>query len=317
MKPLVIITERLDQRCADWLGEHTEVVWCSHDNAAELDLLLPRAAGLIVRTYTQVNDALLGKAPGLKVVGRAGVGLDNIDLDACRKCGVQVVYTPDANTQAVVEYVLGLILDELRPRHTVNGHVSDEQFHELRKVHVGSQLSDLTLGILGFGRIGKRLGRVAHSLGVRAIANDLISESELRAAVDFPFEYVEKPALWSESDIVSIHVDGRSENRGMIDAKALSQLKPTCLLMNTSRGMVVDNAALAEWVSANPRARAVLDVHEPEPPTNEYPFFDAANVRVLPHLASRTHAALENMSWVVKDVAAVLDGRRPQYPAWL
>lgn len=316
MQQLVIITERLDQRCADWLGQHAEVVWCPHDNAAELDLLLPRAAGLVVRTYTQVDESLLERAPGLKVVGRAGVGLDNIDLDACRKRGVQVAHTPDANTQAVVEYVLGLILDELRPRHTLNGHVSASQFHELRKVHIGSQLSDLTLGILGFGRIGKRLGRVAHSLDVQVKANDLIPEAELRAAVDFPFEYVDKPVLWAESDILSVHVDGRNENCGMIDAQVLSQLKPTCMLVNTSRGMVMDNAALAEWVSANPRARAVLDVHEPEPPTNEYPFFDAANVRVLPHLASRTHAALENMSWVVKDVAAVLQGQCPQYPAW-
>jgi len=316
MKPLVIITETLDQRCADWLGEHAEVVWCSHDKAAELDALLPRAAGLMVRTYMQVHDALLEKAPRLKVVGRAGAGLDNIDLDACRQRGVQVVYTPDANTQAVVEYVLGLILDELRPRHTLNGHVSDKHFHHLRKVHVGSQLSDLTLGILGFGRIGKRLGRVADSLGVRAIVNDLIPEAELRAAVDFPFEYVDKPSLWAESDILSVHVDGRSENCGMINAEILSQLKPACLLINAARGMVMNSAALAEWVSANPRAKVVLDVHEPEPPTSEYPFYDSANVRLLPHLAARTHAALANMSWVVKDVAAVLQGRSPQYPAW-
>ncbi len=316
MQPLVIITETLDQRCADWLEQHVELVWCSHDDTAELDRLLPRAAGLVVRTYTQVNDALLDQATNLKVVGRAGVGLDSIDLDACRRRGVQVVYTPDANTRAVVEYVLGLILDELRPRHALEGPVSAEQFHHLRKTLVGVQLSTLTLGILGFGRIGTQLARVAHSLNVRTLVNDLIPEDKLRKTVDFPFEYVDKSQLWATSDILSLHVDGRDENRRLINADVLAQLTPTCLVINAARGMVVDNSALANWASAHRSAKVVLDVHDPEPPGADYPFHDLTNVRVLPHLASRTDCALENMSWVVKDVVAVLRGELPEFPAW-
>ena len=316
MQPLVIVTETLDPCCAEWLGQRVELVWCRHDATEELGRLLPRAAGLVVRTYTQVNEALLDQAPALQVVGRAGVGLDNFDLDACRQRGVRVVHTPDANTQAVVEYVLGLILDELRPRHQLDGYVTPERFHELRKTRVGAQINGKTLGILGFGRIGRRLARVADSLTVKTLANDLIDEADLRRVDDCPFEYVDKPDLYARSDILCIHVDGRSDNRRMIDAEVLAQLKPDCLLINTARGMLIDPAALAAWARSHPEARAILDVHEPEPPPTDYPLFDLPNVRLLPHLASRTGAALENMSWVVRDVAAVLAGQPPQCPAW-
>ena len=319
--PLVIITETLDAEAAAWLGQRARVLWCPHDRGVELDHHLAEAQALVVRTYTQVNEDLLARAPQLRVVGRAGVGLDNIDLPACRRRGVAVVYTPDANTQAVVEYVLGLMLDALRPRAAFEpapGAAGAELFHEMRREHVGVQLDELTLGILGFGRIGQRLGRVAHALGMTLLVNDLKPEAELRAAAGYPFRCVDKPALYAQSDILSIHVDGRPENRGLIGAQALSELRPNCLLINAARGMLVDNAALAAWArGAEGRGgRVILDVHEPEPPPADYPFYGQANVRLLPHLASRTHRALRNMSWVVRDVAAVLAGAAPQYPAF-
>ncbi len=315
--PTVVITETLDAVCAEWLAARAEVVWAKEERGDALDGHLARADALVVRTYTQVNEALLAKAPKLKVVGRAGVGLDNIDVPACRRRGVQVVYTPDANTQAVVEYVLGLILDDLRPRYTLQRPVEPAMFHELRKVQVGQQLDQLTVGILGFGRIGKRLGRALRALGVNLLVNDLLPEAELRKATEFPFDYVGKPKLYAASDILTIHVDGRSANRGMIDAAALAQFKPSCMFINAARGMLVDNAALAAWAKsvADKRGRAILDVHEPEPPEPTYPLFGLPNVRLLPHLASRTDMALENMSWVVRDVLAVLEGKRPRDPA--
>jgi D-3-phosphoglycerate dehydrogenase len=315
--PLVIVTETLDQACAEWLAQRVELVWCSHERTAEFDALLARASGLVVRTYTQVNEALLTKAPRLKVVGRAGVGLDNIDVSACKYHNVQVVSTPDANTQAVVEYVTGLMLDAFRPRAAMPDRCSTEEFHRMRKVHVGSQLSELTLGVLGFGRIGKRIGQVAHAIGMKVLANDLLPEVGLRKGVDFPFEYVDKRALYERADVLTVHVDGRKENHGLVNTEALAMLQPSCMVINTSRGFVVDAAALAAWAkgAAIAGGRAVLDVHEPEPPPADYPLFGLGNVKLLPHLASRTDLALANMSWVVKDVAAVLAGERPQYPA--
>ncbi|MEE9211398.1 MAG: NAD(P)-dependent oxidoreductase [Phycisphaeraceae bacterium] len=315
MPPRVLVTETLDAAAADWLAQRVELIDCPFDNQDDLDRLLRHAAGLVVRTYTRVNPSLLDKAPNLKVVGRAGIGLDNIDLDACRQRGVTVVYTPDAGTQAVTEYVVGLMLDALRPRTAHNGHLSPEQFHHLRKTEVGKQLNEQTLGILGFGRIGKALGQAACGLAMNVLVNDLLPEAQLRKAVDYSYDFVDKPTLYRESDILSIHVDGRAENRHLIDADALAQLKPTCVFINTSRGMVIDHHALADWVGRHPDAKVILDVHDPEPPPPDYPLYGLSNVRLLPHLASRTDTALKNMSWVVRDVVAVLEGKAPRYPA--
>jgi len=313
-RPLVLVTETLDEACTAWLSQRANVVFCPYDGN-EFAGLLPDAAGLVVRTYTQVNPDLLSKAPNLKVVGRGGVGLENIDVPACRERGVEVVYTPDANTQAVVEYVYALILDAVRPRYDITSHLSADQFHHVRNEHVGRQLDQLSLGIIGFGRIGKRLGNVAHALGINLKVNDILPESDLRKAVDYPFEFASLEKLCAESDVVTIHVDGREANRKMFGASVLSHLKPTTLLINAARGMLVDNIALRDWARTNPSARVVLDVHDPEPLPEDYVLHNLPNVRLLPHLASRTHVAMQNMSWVVRDVWAVLDGREPEYPA--
>ena len=313
-RPRVVITETLGDEAADFLAERFEVVRHKHDQPG-FDDVIKDAHALVVRTYTDVNDALLDKAPGLRVVGRAGVGLDNIDVPACRKRNVEVVYTPDANTQSVVEYVLALMLDHVRPRTAMPVSVSGEKFHALRKTEVGRQLDRLTLGILGHGRIGRRVGAVAHVLGMNVRVCDLLPEAQLRKRAEYPFEFVDHDTLYASADVLTVHVDGRPGNRGLINAGVLDRLKHDALLINAARGMLVDANALAKWARENEHAAAVLDVHDPEPPPADYPLYGLPNVRLLPHLASRTHTAMANMSWVVKDVAAVLDGEAPQHPA--
>jgi len=314
-RPRVIITERLDAACAAWLAERAEVVWVDHTHAGAVAAALADADAAVVRTYTQVDAAFLAAGTGLKVVGRAGVGLDNFDLPACRAAGVCVVYTPDANTQAVVEYVTGLMLDHVRPRTALPAGADAETFHALRTTEVGRQLNELTFGTLGFGRIGKRMGAVAHAIGMRVLACDVLPARPLRAAVDYPVELVDHATLYRESDVISIHTDGRPENRGLVGEAALNQLRPGVLLVNAARGMLLDHAALPAWARAHPDARAMLDVHDPEPPSTDSPLHGLANVTLLPHLASRTGTALKNMSWVVRDVAAVLEGRTPEHEA--
>lgn len=322
-KPRVLITERLDGDCAAWLAERVEVVWVEHGAPDAMARELPGADGMVVRTYTRVDAALLAQAPKLRVVGRAGVGLDNFDLPACAAAGVAVVYTPDANTQAVVEYVTGLMIDHVRPKTPIPPPppgATDEQvaatFHGLRHTEVGRQLDEMTLGILGFGRIGKRLGAVAHALGMNLRVCDVLPEAELRKAVEYPFTFCSREELYRGSDVLSVHVDGRPENRGMIDAGAFEAMREHALLINAARGMLVDHAALADWAEARPTSTAILDVHDPEPPPADFPLHGRANVILLPHLASRTHTALKNMSWVVRDVAGVLAGETPRFPAF-
>ncbi|MEO0495713.1 MAG: NAD(P)-dependent oxidoreductase, partial [Actinomycetota bacterium] len=169
--------------CAAWLAERATVERVRFDDPS-FGGRLADARALVVRTYTQVNADLLDRAPNLKVVGRAGVGLDNFDLDACRARDVRVVHTPDANTQAVVEYVLGLALDRYRPRTPLPDAAPADVFHEMRKTEVGRQLADLSLGIVGMGRIGTRLAAVAHTLGMNLYATDVLPEPAIRKACE-------------------------------------------------------------------------------------------------------------------------------------
>lgn len=314
----VVNTAPLDPVCVQWLEERVDLKDCDHRDQQELHELLGSADALVIGTYLQVNAALLDLAPKLKVVGRAGVGLEHVDLAECRRRKLPVVHTPEANTQAVVEYVVALILDALRPRPALDSSVDTELYLSLRRTEVGQQLDQLTLGILGFGRIGKRLGAVAHAIGMNVIVNDVLSEKELRATVDYPFQWVEKTELYQQCDVLSLHVDGRAENRHLIGSPQLSQLRPHCLIVNAARGMIMDESALVQWAQQTKQqgGQAVLDVVDPEPPSADCPLLELSNVRVLPHLAARTYPALQSMGWVVRDVWSVLQGERPHYPAW-
>jgi phosphoglycerate dehydrogenase-like enzyme len=240
--------------------------------------------------------------------------VDNIDVAACRARGVEVVYTPDANTQAVVEYVLSLLGPVLRRQISLAEAVDKGRWQQLRaELSSPRQMSELTLGILGLGRIGGRLAEVAAAIGFgRVLYNDLVEIPPARrhGAVSVPVE-----SLFSEADIVSLHVDGRPSNRHFVGRRLIGYLKPGVTLVNTSRGFVVENQALAGFLRDNPEALALLDVHDPEPFDGTYPLLGLANARLSPHLAAATGRADLNMSWVVRDVAAVLDGDPPQHPA--
>ena len=288
----VVITERLDQACADWLSERCEVVWHRFD-APGLEAAIADADALVVRTYTRVDAAFLALCPNVRVIGRAGVGLDNFDLDACQAAGVRVVNTPDANTQAVVEYVLGLMLDRFRPRAPLPRGADAETFHRMREHEVGRELATMTLGVVGFGRVGRRVTAVAEALGMSVLACD-IEPLDPRL--------VPHARVYGESDIVTLHADGRATNRHMIGADQFGRMKPDAMFINAARGMLVDAAACRRWLEAHPAAFAALDVHDPEPPAADSPLHGLKNCRLLAHLASRTDTALSNMSWVVRDV---------------
>jgi phosphoglycerate dehydrogenase-like enzyme len=309
---LVVVTEHLSEAALSWLAER-----CRVERHVESDTgfaeAMSDADGLIVRTYTNVSQSLLDRAPKLKVVGRAGVGLDNIDLAACTARGVAVVHTPDANTQAVVEYVLRLITEELRPIHRLLEAASPDDWKQLRAETVGRhQLDELTLGILGLGRIGRRMAQVGCALNIKVIYHDI---EHIAPGARFGANAVGVDELFGQADILTVHIDGRPENRGVIDVRLIRLMLPEVIFINTSRGFVVDHEALASFLADNPYATALLDVHEPEPIEDDNPLLALANAKLFPHLASRTEKAMENMSWVVRDVWRVLNGEPPQWPA--
>jgi D-3-phosphoglycerate dehydrogenase len=311
---LVLVTEGSDAAPLAWLREQVRVVEVAPD-APDFDKHLSEAAGMVVRTYTRVDDALLGRTPRLKVVGRGGVGLENIDVAACRRRGVEVVYTPDANTLAVGDFVFGYLLQLIRPWAPFKKQVYDpKEFKRIRNTVRGRQLDEMTIGILGMGRVGRRVGAIAaNGFGMRVLYNDVL---DIRPeSLPFPATFVDKPALYRESDVLSIHVTMIPDNENLVGREQLAMLKPDAIVINTSRGEVLDAQALADAIRANKLAGAALDVFHPEPPGPDFPLLGLDNVILTPHLAARTYTALENMSWVVRDVVGVLDGRAPRYPA--
>jgi phosphoglycerate dehydrogenase-like enzyme len=312
-RPLVIQTEELDPGPASWLAERADLQVCPHTDP-RFGTLIGLAEGLVVRTYTPVNRAMLERAPRLRVVGRAGVALENIDIPACRQRGIRVVHTPGANTRAVVEFVASLLADALRPRLYLTEAVLPEKWHDLRRVYVARrQMEEMTLGIYGFGRIGSAMARLGAALNMRVIYNDLIEIPDKRRAGATP---VPIPQLLAEADVLTIHVDFRPENKHLLNAAAFARLKPDVLFINTSRGFVVDPAALRAFLLANPGASAMIDVHDPfEPIPADYPLLGVPNARLSPHLASGTETAKRNMSWVVRDVWRVLSGEEPEWEA--
>jgi D-3-phosphoglycerate dehydrogenase len=313
---IVVVTEGSDAKPLAWLKEHAQVLEVGLADP-KLDEALALAEGLVIRTYTKVTEAFLAKCPKLKVVGRGGVGVENIDVKVCRARGIEVVYTPDANTLAVGDFVIGYMLQLLRPwcffRETT---YEPAQFKKIREIHRGRQLNELTLGILGMGRVGRRLGHIAASgFGMRVIYNDLV---DVAGQLDFTASSVDKDALYREADVLSIHVDMRPGNENLVGKDQIALMKKDAILINTSRGEVLDVYALADAIREKRLAGAALDVYWPEPPKPDFPLLGLDNVLLSPHMAARTNTALENMSWVLRDVLAVLDGQKPKYPvpAW-
>ncbi|MDP9173603.1 MAG: phosphoglycerate dehydrogenase [Planctomycetota bacterium] len=312
-KPCVLVTEGSDARPLDWLRQQARVIEMKFTDAGFGDALA-QAQGMLVRTYTKVNAGLLDRAPLLKVIGRGGVGLENIDVPECRRRGIEVVYTPDANTLAVGDFVFGYLLQLLRPWEFFRDSVYEpKEFKRIRDTVRGRQLNEMTIGILGMGRVGRRVGSIAaNGFGMRVIYNDLLDVAD---QLKFAAHSVERDALYQQADILTIHVDMRAGNENLVGREQIAMLKPTAVVINTSRGEVLDAGALAEAIGAKRIFGAALDVYSPEPPEPGFPLLGLPNVLLTPHLAARTGTAMENMSWVVRDVMGVLEGRAAQWPA--
>ena len=295
--PRIVIAEPLTQAATAWLAERAGVVLATPDT---LRHELSGAVALVVRTYTAVDQALLDAAPQLRVVGRAGVGLDNIDTDACAQRGVRVVHTPDANTDAVVEYVLAAVFSHLRPAPPMPLGTDQRSWNAARADAMApKELRECTVGVWGLGRIGSAAARAMTPLAGRVIYHDL---RDIASADRSGAEPVSRDELLAQSDILTLHVDGRPENRHLVDAEALALLKCDALLINASRGMVVEARALARHAHAHPAFGATIDVHDPEPVPADHPLRACDRVVLTPHTAAATARAKAAMSWVVKDV---------------
>ncbi len=294
-RPVVLVAEALDEGAVAWLSQRAEVVEAAAAASPErFDEALRRAVGLVVRTYTNVDETLLAKAPQLRVVARAGSGLDNIDVEACSARGVQVVHTPGANADAVAELVAALALDALRPRPAAPIGADAQTWSSLRRKAIAArELGELRVGVLGLGHVGSRVAGIFGAFGCSVFYHDIrvIPTDRRRGARPVSFR-----ELLEGSELLTIHVDDRPGNRGLIGERELALLRDDALLVNTSRGFVVDERALAQWLAGHPRAQAALDVYAVEPIPRSSPLAGLPNARLLPHIGAATRRAHRRMS---------------------
>ncbi|MBI4717296.1 MAG: hypothetical protein HY763_05790 [Planctomycetes bacterium] len=267
---------------------------------------------LLIRTYAKVTAGALAGARRLKVIGRGGVGLENIDLEAARAAGVAVVYTPAAGTEAVADLTVGLMIGLIRGIRGADEAVRGGRFLEARSAAPRQELGELTLGVIGMGRIGRAVARrCRHGFGMTVLYNDLVAPGWL----DFAATPVSKDELYASADIVSLHVPLTDLTRGMISGEVLDRFRPGAMLINTARGAVVDGCALAERLRGGRISGAGLDVFDPEPITADHPLMSAPNTIFTPHVGARTVRALAAMNEVAEDVVRVLQGREPTHRA--
>ncbi len=258
-------------------------------NPKEYAQHLATADALLVRSAVQVTKAVLEKAPALRVIGRAGVGVDNVDLDAATEAGVLVMNTPGGNAISVAEHTLALML--AMARHIPQANASTRAGKWEKKKFLGNELRGKTLGVVGLGSIGREVVKRARAFEMRIVAHDPYVTSKI--AHDFGVELVSLPALYAASDYITLHVAATPETERMLSSAAFSQMKDGVRIVNCARGELVDEAALRAALASGKVGDAALDVFATEPVPPDYPLFDSASVLATPHIGGSTEEAQE------------------------
>lgn len=294
----IVITEFMDEAAITQTFKGRDVLYDPKlvDRPTELHAAVANCRGLIVRNRTQVRGALLEAAPHLKVVGRLGVGLDNIDLDACKARGIAVRPATGANDLAVAEYVITAALMLLRRAWLATDRVAAGAWP--RTDLMGYELSGKCLGLVGFGAIARLTAAKGAALGMRIAAFDPFVTAENPAWAGI--ERCTLEALLATADVISLHTPLTPETRHMINAKAIGAMKPGALVINAARGGVLDEAALVEALKSGRLAGAALDVFETEPVTRASGalFQGVPNLILTPHIAGVTEESNIRVSGV-------------------
>ncbi|HUP83310.1 MAG TPA: hydroxyacid dehydrogenase [Candidatus Limnocylindria bacterium] len=301
----VLVAEPLGQADLDRLAREHEVdvrVSLSRDDFLAA---LPDYDALIVRSGVKVDAPAILAAARLKVVGRAGVGVDNIDLEAATGAGIAVVNAPTANTLAAAEHTLALILALARRVAAADASVRRGEWR--RADFMGSELGGKTLGIVGLGRVGLAVADRARAFAMTILGNDPIVDPAVAAAHEVQLLALDN--VVERSDIVTLHVPLIAQTRGLFDTSRLARMKPGALLINVARGGLVDEVALAQALASGRLGGAAMDVFEHEP-VGASPLLDAPNTVLTPHLGASTAEAQDRASLeVVEGVLDVLGGR--------
>jgi D-3-phosphoglycerate dehydrogenase len=288
----IIVADKISERGLELLRETGwEIV---SPAAAALPSELANADGLIVRSATRVTRELLGKAEHLRVVGRAGVGIDNIDVEAATHRGVLVMNTPGGNSVSVAEHTLALMLALARSVPQSNASIHAGRWE--KSSASGTELRGKTLGLVGFGRVGTEVARRARALEMLVLAHDPYVTPA--AARELEVELVPLEELLRRSDVISLHTSLSPSTEKMINAASLAKMKRGARLINCARGELIDEAALAEALRSGQLAGAAVDTFAVEPPKNS-PLIGLPNLIATPHIAGSTAEAQEEVGTAI------------------
>ncbi|EDP64728.1 D-isomer specific 2-hydroxyacid dehydrogenase, catalytic region:D-isomer specific 2-hydroxyacid dehydrogenase [alpha proteobacterium BAL199] len=311
--PDIVITEFMDASSVERLTSRFDTLYDPGlvDRPEAIPALLTDARALVVRNRTRVTDAVLAAAPGLRIVGRLGVGLDNIDVAAARNRGVPVVPATGANDDSVAEYVIAMTLHLLRGAYTASAEVAAGKWPRTRLI--GREVSGKTLGLVGFGAIARKTAVLARALGMTVAAFDPYVPADDSVWQSGAVRHSTIDGLLGASDVVSLHVPLTDGTHHLINAAALAAMRSDAVLINAARGGAVDEPALANALKERRLAGAALDVFEVEPLTAAAgAVFDGCpNLVLTPHIAGVTDESNSRVGAVIADaVLAALQEKR-------
>lgn len=304
MRPKVVVAEPLAQAGIDALAEACDVDVAVGSGRDALLARVVDAEGIVVRSATQVDAELIAAAPRLRVIGRAGIGVDNIDMAAATRHGVLVVNAPFANTISAAEHTMALLLGQARNVPAAHAKLVAGEWD--RKSFQGVELAGKTLGVIGLGKIGTLVAQRCLAFGMRLLAYDpFVTEERARR---LGVELVGLDRIFAEADFITVHLPKTKETQGLLGRENLARLKPGARIVNTSRGGIIDEEALAEAIASGRLGGAALDVFAAEP-TTASPLFSLPQVVVTPHLGASTVEAQDRAGTdVAEAVAAALRG---------
>ncbi|MFZ1164636.1 phosphoglycerate dehydrogenase [Mycobacterium sp.] len=294
--PVVLIADKLAQSTVEALGDQVEVRWVDGPDREKLLAAVPEADALLVRSATTVDAEVLSAAPKLKIVARAGVGLDNVDVDAATERGVLVVNAPTSNIHSAAEHAVALLLSAARQIPAADASLREHAWK--RSSFSGTEIFGKTVGVVGLGRIGQLVAQRLAAFEAHIVAYDPYV-SAARAA-QLGIELLSLDDLLGRADFISVHLPKTPETAGLIDKEALAKTKPGVIIVNAARGGLIDEAALADAISSGHVRGAGVDVYSKEPCTDS-PLFELSQVVATPHLGASTEEAQDRAG---TDVAA-------------
>ena len=311
-KPVILLYEPMHEKALEFLRQRAEVRMAESLDEDRLIQAVQDVDGIIIRANGKVTRRLMQSAPRLKVVARHGVGVEAIDLKAAADLGIMVVNTPDANNESVAEQCVGMLI--LLAKHILQ---ADQALRAgdwaSRHRLTGVEVFGKTLGVVGFGRIGRRVAEICHlGLGMSVLYYDVAAYPEEETRLGAQRKSLDD--LLRASDFVSVHLPLVPATRAIINAEKLKYMKPTAYLINSSRGQVIDQAALIQALQEGWIQGAGLDVYDPEPLPLDSLLLKLQNVVLSPHMAAHTDEALYRMAMVAEDVLTVIAGGQPKNP---